>query len=74
MIGGVCLARRLWPRVIASPDPDLVRPLVVCQEVPSHPICSYYSTNPSLCQRGSFMPYITRDFPIEFVNAIVTRK
>ena len=44
------MARRLSPRVIASPDPDLIRPLVVDQEVPSHPIYSHYGTNFILCQ------------------------
>jgi len=67
MIGGVCLARRLLPRVIASPDPILVRPLVVCQEVPSHPIQVHCSTNFAFCQKElacTFsMLYITRDLP-----------
>jgi uncharacterized protein YuzE len=31
-------------------------------------------TQPNLCQRGVFMPYITRDFPIEFVNTIVHKE
>jgi hypothetical protein len=52
LIGGVRLARRLSPRIIASPDLDLVQPLVVCQEVPSNPIYLYCSTNFVLRQKA----------------------